>query len=538
MINKKTLIVIGIILMLLVTACTDNSINHLVDREPDNDIPINPKSGGKVNLATTSPIVFDPLKAQKDEEKSISSLIYEGLIKIDAEGTPQPNLAASWNISPDEKIYEFTLRDDVKWHNGRAFSSADVEFTFKKIKELKKQIKRGKEPCFPTFDNIKSFEAPNEKTFNIELIKPDTGFLCELGFGILPAVVTESTKSTVDEEAAEIIGTGPFKLVTKDSESITLTKNTDHFIQTPYIDDVVIKYFPEKSSLKEAFEKQALDMISFEPQDWDIYKGMEDVSLLQCPSTYFEFLALNLTNPLFKDHKVRQAILMGIDRDRILQDTALGRGIVIDSPVLPYSWAFNSRIEHMTFNPKKARELLEEAGWIDEDGDGVLEKTINHRKYKFEFELLVNTSNLARYQAAIHMEKSLKDLGIVVRLVNLPWDDVKAKILSKKYSAAIMGWKLAVNPDLSFMFSGKEIRSGYNFVSYSNPELDDILARAEVEKKEQKELLYQAQDIISKDLPYIFLYSPNKLIATRESLRGVKPHPVNSLYNISEWWFE
>jgi peptide/nickel transport system substrate-binding protein len=210
----------------------------------------------------------------------------------------------------------------------------------------------------------------------------------------------------------------------------------------------------------------------------------------------------------------------------------------LKGPVLPYSWAFNSQIQHITNNKKMAIERLEEAGWKDDDDDGILEKMIGNKKYKLEFELLVNTDNGARYQAATLIEKALKDLGISVKLVNVSWDELRAKVMSKKYDTAIMGWKLAPNPDLRFMFAGSEIKSGYNFVSYSNPELDEILIRAQTDDKGRKELLYKAQEIINQDIPYVFLYSPNKLLALSTKLKGLKPDPVNLFNNINEWWVD
>ena len=101
-----------------------------------------------------------------------------------------------------------------------------------------------------------------------------------------------------------------------------------------------------------------------------------------------------------------------------------------------------------------------------------------------------------------------------------------------------MGWKLKPNPDLRFMFASDEIRNGYNFVSYSNGELDNILIQAQTNYEGKRELLYKAQEIISQDLPYLFLYSPNKLLAINNRLQGVKPDPVNLFNHINEWWIE
>lgn len=541
--KKRMIAVIMLILLVFInTACSDTSLNPSEQKESveqENSGP--PQSGGTINLATTSALNLDPLMAKDDEIKAILSLIYEGLVKIDSQGMVQPALAESWQISDDGRTYTINLRTDVKWHNGEAFSSADVKATFDKIKELKKQKRSDEMPEFPEFDNIQSYEASDEKTFAISLFKPDANFLYEMNRGILPASFIEASKTKKnkkDEQSTtpEAIGTGPFKLISKTSDTIGLKRNSSYFGEKPYIEEINIKIYPDNSSIKEAFNKRAVDIITIESEDWNIFHEMKDVYLLQYPSRYFEFVAVNLNNPILSDVKVRQAILMGIDRNRILQDTTVGRGLVIDSPILPYSWAFNSQVQHITHNKKTAVQRLEEAGWKDENDDGILEKTIGKKKYKLEFELLVNTDNGARYQAASHIQQDLKDIGISVKLVNATWDELKSKVMNKKYDTAIMGWKLAPNPDLRFMFAGSEIKKGYNFVSYSNPELDDILIQVQTVDEGRQELLYKAQEIINEDLPYLFLYSPNKVLALNKKLKDVKPDPVNLFNNINEWW--
>ena len=354
--------------------------------------------------------------------------------------------------------------------------------------------------------------------------------------GILSASFLENYNQARGNE--EFSGTGPFKIVARTSDSITLKKNDDYFGKVPYIEEINIKIYSDTAAMKEAFSNGSIDMVNIEPIDWNVFENMENVYLLQYPSRYFEFVALNLTNPIFSDVNVRQALLMGIDRNRILQDTTLGRGIVIDGPILPYSWAFNSQIKHVTYSKKLAAQQLEEAGWADADEDGILEKTIGNKTYKFVFELLVNTDNAARYQTASHIAKNLKELGISIKLVNVTWDELVQRVLSKKYDAAIMGWLVAPNSDLRFMFASSEIRNGYNFVSYSNPQLDDLLERAASDQVNRKEALFKAQEIINEDLPYLFLYSPNKVLALSKKLQGVKPNPVNIFYGISEWWVD
>ncbi len=540
--KRKLMAILILITVFFSTACSDTKhLTPIEPKEPEKqEVAESPQSGGTISLATTSKLNLDPLMANDEETKAILSIIYEGLVRIDGQGMLQPALAESWQIDEDGKTYTINLRTDVKWHNGETFSAADVKATFDRIKELKKSVKKGERPDFAEFDNVQSYEALDENTFIISLYKPDADFLYGMTRGILSASFIETLKVSkgTEKTALEYIGTGPFKVVSKLSDSVSLRRNDDYFSEKPYIEEINIKNFPDNIAIKEAFNKRAIDMINIEPEDWNVFHEMEDVYLLQYPSRYFEFIAVNLTNPILSDVKVRQAILMGIDRNRILQDTTLGRGLVIDGPILPYSWAFNSNMQHIMYNKRTAAQKLKEAGWEDEDNDGILEKTIGKKKYKLAFELLVNTSNGARYQTASHVEKDLKELGISVKLTNVTWDELKSKVMSKKYDTAIMGWKLAPNPDLQFMFASSEIKNGYNFVSYSNPELDDILIRAKTNYEGKKELLYEAQEIINRDLPYLFLYSPNEILALNKRLKGVKPDPINLFNNINEWWVE
>ncbi|HHX23459.1 MAG TPA: hypothetical protein GX723_05545 [Thermoanaerobacterales bacterium] len=540
--KKSLIIILVLILILLITACANTSMSSVEeDITPEEEVSKSPQSGGTINLAVTSLPNLNPLMAEDYETKSILSLIYEGLVRIDEDGSIQPNLAVNWQITDEGRTYIFNLRKEVKWQNGETFSSSDVKATFDKIVQLKKQP-RNNRPDFYEFDNIQSYEAIDEETFTITLYKPDTGFLYHMDRGILPASILEKPQEPNNNDktidlSEEYVGTGPYKVVGLERDSISLKRN-NYYSDKSYIKEINIKAFPDNYAIIEAFKNQLIDLVSIESEDWDIFQDIKNVYLLQCPSRYFEFLSLNLNNPIFSDVKVRQAMLMAIDRDEILQDTTLGRGIVIDGPILPFSWVFNSQIQHITSNKEEAEKILEEAGWKDEDGDGILERTIGNTTYKFEFELLVNTANVRRYQTALHIQKDLEALGISVKLVNTSWQELENNVLNKRYDAAIMGWKLKPNPDLRFMFASNEIKNGYNFVSYSNEELDNILIQAQTNYEGKRELLYKAQEIISQDLPYLFLYSPNKLLAINNRLQGVKPDPVNLFNHINEWWIE
>lgn len=534
--QKLRLLVILVISIFLITSCSNTHINSVKEQKPQ-QVSGAPKSGGTVVVAI-SPIKFSPFQATTDEEKAAVSLVYEGLVKIGGDGTVLPALAKSWEISDDAKKFTFNLRDDVKWHNGDSFTSDDVKATFDKIFEIKKKSKKGDVPEFSEFNNVRSFKSIDKNTFEVTLSTSDSSFVYDMAIGIVPA----SWLNNVDESELpqNPYGTGKFKIKNISNEEIVLERNDNYYDKKTYIDGLVLKIFYDSDIMKDAFKQNKVDIIPIEDEDWSLMQGIEDVQLLQYPSRYFEFMALNLRNPIFKDVNVRKGLLLGIDRSRILQDAILGKGIIIDSPILPFSWAYNKRIQHMDYNQSKARQMLDSAGWTDTDGDGIRDKKIGGKKRKLEFELLVNSSNGARYKAALNIQKNLKDIGVLVNLVDLPWKELEDKVFAKKYDAALMGWKLATNPDVRFMFSSGEIARGYNFVSYSNKELDEILLKTQSETNVLKmlSLISDAQKIISDEVPYIFLYSPNNLLALNKKINGFNPDPISIFNNVSEWWVE
>lgn len=175
---KKRFVALLLILCFLIAACSNTPLSPMEQEELlEEEMSGTPQSGGSITLATTAILNLDPLMAKDDETKSILSLIYEGLVKIDGQGKIQSGLAEDWQVTNDARTYTFNLRTDVKWHNGQAFTSADVKATFDKIVELKKQLRKENRPDFNEFDNIQSYEALDEKTFTISLYKPDVGFL-------------------------------------------------------------------------------------------------------------------------------------------------------------------------------------------------------------------------------------------------------------------------------------------------------------------------------------------------------------------------
>lgn len=529
------ILVLSMMSSLMLYGC---DINNISEDKPQKNIE-EPIDGGRIILGTEGNInTINPILVSQEGEEKISNIVFKGLVKLDKELKVVSDVAKSWTVSDDGLEWTFVLKKESKWSDGTPITSKDVVFTFNQIFDIKIDS-----PLIQKFQNLASFKALDDSRVVFKLFQPDAFFLNELTVGILPSHIFEGKEIEPEAFKGLTLGNGPFKVSKWDSvlKEIILEKNGEYYDKIPYIDEVVFKFFPDKESQKSAFKAGEIDVVEIANEDSPMYQYMENVKTYQFPNMYYEFIALNLKkNMLFQDIRVRQALMYGIDREKIQKDLLLNKGTVINSPVLPYSWAFNDNLESYPYEPKKALSLLQEAGWELSETDGFL-YNINPNtgsKIKFEFKLIVNEENNTRIQVAETIKQNLKDLGISVEVITKPWDEVKKHIERKDFDAVFAAWKLDMTPDIQFAFHSKEINKGYNFVSYSNQDIDEISLsiRRTMDLKNRKELLFKGQKIINTELPYLFLYTKDRILAVKSQIKGISSSPNSFFWNIEYWW--
>ncbi len=529
------ILVLSMMSSLMLYGC---DINNISEDKPQKNIE-EPIDGGRIILGTEGNInTINPILVSQEGEEKISNIVFKGLVKLDKELKVVSDVAKSWTVSDDGLEWTFVLKKESKWSDGTPITSKDVVFTFNQIFDIKIDS-----PLIQKFQNLASFKALDDSRVVFKLFQPDAFFLNELTVGILPSHIFEGKEIEPEAFKGLTLGNGPFKVSKWDSvlKEIILEKNGEYYDKIPYIDEVVFKFFPDKESQKSAFKAGEIDVVEIANEDSPMYQYMENVKTYQFPNMYYEFIALNLKkNMLFQDIRVRQALMYGIDREKIQKDLLLNKGTVINSPVLPYSWAFNDNLESYPYEPKKALSLLQEAGWELSETDGFL-YNINPNtgsKIKFEFKLIVNEENNTRIQVAETIKQNLKDLGISVEVITKPWDEVKKHIERKDFDAVFAAWKLDMTPDIQFAFHSKEINKGNNFVSYSNQDIDEISLsiRRTMDLKNRKELLFKGQKIINTELPYLFLYTKDRILAVKSQIKGISSSPNSFFWNIEYWW--
>jgi peptide/nickel transport system substrate-binding protein len=188
------------------------------------------------------------------------------------------------------------------------------------------------------------------------------------------------------------------------------------------------------------------------------------------------------------------------------------------------------------YNPRKAAELLAEAGWKDTDGDGILDKD----GVPFAFELLTNQGNEVRRKTAEIVQKRLADVGIQMKIRIVEWAAfIKEFITKKKFDATILGWAISMDPDpFDVWHSSKMGPDELNFISYKNLEMDDLLekGRSTFNIEERKKAYFRIQEILAEDQPYVFLYVPDALPIFDNRIRGIDPAPIGIGYNFIKWY--
>ena len=216
----------------------------------------------------------------------------------------------------------------------------------------------------------------------------------------------------------------------------------------------------------------------------------------------------------------------------------LGLGRPLTGPFIPGSWAYNPLVIEDSFDQKKARELLKDAGWVDNNADGWLEK----EGKIFEFTIITNQGNLERIKVAEIIQRQLESVGVKVKIKVVEWSVFLTEFINKKnFESVLLGWSLSRDPDNFDIFHSSKTREGeFNFVGYRNPQVDDLLVEARrVSDQEKRKVYYhKIHQLIYDDQPYMFLYAPDNLTILQARFKGIKPAPLGIGYNFIDWWVE
>jgi len=467
----------------------------------------------------------------------IANLNYNGLVKYDKDLKLIGDLAESWDVSEDNLTITFHLRKGVKWHDGVEFTAEDVMFGYKTIID----------PNTPTayagdFLEVENAEVVDPYTFRVKYKKPFAPGLASWGYlVVLPKHILEGKDITKSPLVRKPMGNGPYKLKEwKTGEKIVLDSNRHYFEGRPYIDGVIYRIIPDLATMFLELKAGNIDYMGLTPLQYlrqtDTPRFENNYQKYKYLAFAYTYLGYNLLNLKFQDKRVRHAISYAIDKEEIIEGVLLGLGDIATGPYKPGTWQHNPDVKRYPYDPEKAKNLLKEAGWVDSDGDGKLEKDGK----VFEFTVITNQGNNQRAKTAEIIQRRLAEIGITMKIRVLEWATfINEYIDKKKFEATILGWSLGQDPDLFDLWhSSKTSFKELNFISYKNEEVDRLImeGRHTFDLEKRKQAYFRIQEILAEDQPYTFLYVPYSLPVIHKRFRGIEPAPAGISYNFTKWY--
>jgi peptide/nickel transport system substrate-binding protein len=472
-----------------------------------NSLPT-PAEAGTVNfLIEASPTNLDPRIGSDAYSAHIDGLIFSSLVAHDAQMKIIPDIATSWE-TPDPLTYVFRLRPGVKFHDGRALTSADVQFTFESI--LSGAVKS---PKAGSFKMVNSIEAPDAATVIFHLREPYASFLWSLtrpAVGIVP-------RGSGPELAQHPVGSGPFRFVSMATdEEIILARNENYFNGGPKIETLRIRIVPDMTVRALELRKGSADAtINSLTPDMVVTLGKErGLAAQHEPGTTLAYIAFNFSDPTLGKREVRQALAYATDRKTIIQYLLRGQARLAASVLPPNSWAYDRDVEQYDFDPARAEQLLESAGY-HRGADGM----------RLHLTLKTSTDESVRLMSEAIADQ-WKRVGVALELRPLEFATFYTDITRGSFQMYALRWVGANNdPDIfEYIFSSKKMPpAGANRGHYQNAELDILLqaAHVEMDQEKRKAILTQVQKVVAEDEPYLNLWYVDNVCVHRDRLSGI-----------------
>ena len=482
------------------------------------------------------PRTLVPILASDSASGTICSLIFNGLVKYDKDLNLVGDLAERWKISEDGLEITFYLRRGVRWHDGVPFTARDVEFTYKKL--IDPNVKT---PYSGDFQMVSRLDIVDDYTIKVVYKEPFAPGLSSWGINIMPAHILEREDLNNTSFSKNPIGTGPYKFrLWKRGDRIELLSNHDYFEGRPYIERYIYRIIPDQATLFLELRTEAVDYASLTPlqykQQTNSIFFQKNFQKFNFSSFGYTYLGYNLKDPRFSDVRVRQAINYAIDKEEIVRGVLMGLGRVTTGPFIYDSWAYNKNVLPVDYNPEKAKELLREAGWQDTDGDGIIEKD----NTKFSFTIITNQGNNERLLTAIIIQRRLKEIGIDVKIKVIEWSAFVSEFIDKRrFEAVLLGWGLSMDPDIYDIWHSSKTREGeFNFIGYSNEEVDRLLleARRTFNQEERRKAYHRIHEILYEEQPYLFLYVSDALPIIHKRFKGIDIGPAGIGHNFIKWY--
>jgi peptide/nickel transport system substrate-binding protein len=492
-----------------------------------------PEAGGTYVEAVVVPdrqLRLNPLRqnTQRQAEADISQLIFDGLTRPNIEGNPLPVLVEQpWEESADGKVYTFTLRSGITWHDGQPLTTADVVFSYRMLAD----------PDFTSDQRLLSVwrnvlvEAIDERRVRFQLAQSFAPFLSHTSIGIVPAHLfqngAEKDPAAWERFERQPIGTGPYRLASlTESEAQLEVYQAHHDPTDPFLDHVVFRFYDNPEAAQNALTRREVQGFAYNLSEHGELPLPARAKGYRAPLADYTLLTLNLRTAPLDDLSVRKALATGLDKQLLIQQALGGNALKLDTPILSSSWAAPPLLTWYQPNVAEARRLLAEAGW-EQGPDGLAQKA----GQPLTLTLLTIAAD-DRLAVAAEIQRQWREIGVQVTIEQVSADQLRERLSGHNFTLALHSWlRLGSDPDIyEFWHSSQTDRS--NYAGLSDQTLDALIASArQVSDTEQRQEFYaEALKRWVELAPSIILYQPlyEEIVAQEVIVAGLTPSGLDA----------
>jgi peptide/nickel transport system substrate-binding protein len=477
--------------------------------------------GGTLKISHSTRIAtLNVLSLSGPAEYPVIDMAYSGLTRIGPDSQPMPDLAERWEGSPDATEFTFYLRDGVTFHDGTPATSSDVVATYEAI--LDPDIPAS---ALSVLDMIESVEAVDDLTVKFTLSAPFADFPTSTAHANARILSEEALAGDLMALDTVVNGTGPFKMETFDSASVTrLVRNDDYFIEgRPYLDAVEMHLFPDLAAETTNFLSGSVDvMLLVQQADFERIANAPGVNALRVPSGRYVNVVMRFDQPPFDDLRVREALSYAIDRQLLVDLVLEGLGRPAHDNILSPEFKYRIDTPEKMYDPEKAKALLAEAGYPD----------------GLEVDLVASNRPAIRSQVAIAMQQMAAPAGFKINVETMPHDTYLANVWRQgPFYMAYWGMQPTEDATFNLLLTSD---ASYEDTGWKNAEFDALIekGRSTTIEEERVAAYTAAQELMLAELPYIIPFFEDGLTASRDYVKDYTINPINRYFYLENVWLD
>ncbi|NYF23225.1 ABC transporter substrate-binding protein [Sporosarcina sp. JAI121] len=518
--RKANLFIILIAILLIISGCGSKGKEDSKAKTKEN------------RLVYASEAEFEGLNPLL-EETNLDALLFRGLMRFNEKNEPVTDIADSYSLSDDKLTYSFKLKEDITFHDGEPLTADDVIFTIESILD-----DNNASFLKSDFTEIDSVTKITDYEFELKLKHPFTPMLDKLTVPILPKHAFDGVDMRTAEFNSHPIGAGPYMFDKwSRGNSLTLKAYNDFHGTKPSIEKVIFKFIPDSNVRALQLKSGEVDIALLDPVQVEELEKEKNIKIYDIESADYRGILFNMKKDLWKDVNVRRAFSYATDRAQIVKGILKGYGTEAYSPLQKHAFN-NENVEKYAYDIEKAQALLDDAGW-KKGQDGYRYKNDE----KLAFTITAPVSDTVRVNMANYVAEGFKKIGADVKVDALDW----SAITIEDTEAFMVGWGSPYDADhhthiLFHTDQSSLTSSGYNFGSYSNIKVDELLekGRLATDPEERKAIYMEFQEELAKDPAFDFIAYENAVYGITKNVSGVKErilghHGSGFLWNVEEW---